>query len=289
MYPILFQWGPIRIGSYGVMLALAFLSAILLTNREFRKSKLDIGLAWDIYLFAIAGGMVGSRILFIIENWSDFLTRPSAYIFTVTGFSVIGGYLLAFCLCILRIRQAGEPFRRIADLCAPGMASGYAIGRLGCFVAGDGCYGHPTRGWWGMCFPNGLVPTLSEKNYGLKMMYMRLFPGTTVPTDIAVHPTPVYESLSHFLLLFFLLWLTWEIGSGRRFAFFFGWFGTSRFFVEFIRLNPIGPLGLTSDQWLAIVLVIVALMFRFLFPVKHVPVYADPPPTTETNESEISP
>ena len=271
MYPILFEWGPIRIGSYGVMLALAFISAIVLTNREFRKQRLETDLAWDIYLFAIGGGMIGSRILYILENWSDFLRHPTPYLFSVTGFSVIGGYLLAVSLCVVRIRRSGEPFLKIADMCAPGMTSGYAVGRIGCLIAGDGCYGQPTQGWWGMCFPNGLVSTLSQKNHLLRRLYLQLFPGSPVPADIAVHPTPLYETTSHFLLLFFLLWCTWRIGTGRRFAFFLGWFGISRFLVEFIRLNPPGPLGLTSDQWLAGALVLVALTMRVVFPVKHVP------------------
>ncbi|HEY9068933.1 MAG TPA: prolipoprotein diacylglyceryl transferase family protein [Candidatus Ozemobacteraceae bacterium] len=259
MHPILFEYGPIRIGSYGVLLALAFLSAIFFTNREFRKNAADPALAWDIYLLAIIGGLVGSRLLFILELPDQFLKAPIETLFGSTGFSVIGGYLLAFLLSWLRVRASGEPFFRIADLTAPGMAVGYAVGRLGCIAAGDGCYGIPTLSGCAMHFPNGLVSTLSAKNPLLSRLFTELFPGTPVPVDIGVHPTPLYESISHIILLAILLLPGWKIGPGRRLAFFLCWFGTSRFLVEFIRLNPPSWLGLTSDHWLSILIVAIGM------------------------------
>ncbi len=254
MHPILFEYGPIRIGSYGVLLALAFLSAIFFTNREFRKNGADLNIAWDIYLLAIIGGLVGSRLLYIFELPDHFLKAPLATLFGSTGFSVIGGYILAFVLCWWRVRASGESFFRIADLTAPGMAVGYAVGRFGCITAGDGCYGIPTFSPCAMHFPNGLVSTLSAKNNQLTSMFMTLFPGQPIPVDIGVHPTPLYESASQLILLAILLLPLWRPGSSRRLGFFLGWFGLSRFLVEFIRLNPPSWLGLTSDQWLSIVI-----------------------------------
>ena len=259
MKPILWEWGPIRIGSYGVLLALAFVSSILITNREFRRNHADVDLAWDIYLMAMAGGLVGSRGLFIIENWSQFLQDPLPMIFAASGFSVIGGYVLALGLCVIRIRYSPYSFVRLADLCVPGMAVGYAVGRLGCITAGDGCYGVPTQGPFGMCFPNGLVPTLSAKNHFLREKFMTFFPGTPIPHDIPVMPTPLFEWLSQWILLGLLLILPWQIGRGRRFGFFLLWFGVSRFLVEFIRLNPVLLWGLTSDQFLAAVFALLGL------------------------------
>jgi phosphatidylglycerol:prolipoprotein diacylglycerol transferase len=265
MKPILLEWGPIRIGSYGVLLALAFLSSIAITNREFRRNQADADLAWDIYLMAMVGGLVGSRGLFLIENWHQFLREPLGLIFSASGFSVIGGYVLALGLCIIRIRRSPYSFIRMADLCVPGMAVGYAVGRLGCITAGDGCYGLPTTGPFGMCFPNGLVPTLSEKNGFLREKFIALFPGTPVPADIPVLPTPLFESLSQWTLLALLLFLPWQIGRGRRFGFFLLWFGVSRFLVEFIRLNPLFMWGLTSDQFLAAVFALLGGIF-LLYP-----------------------
>lgn len=259
MHPIVFEWGPIRIGSYGICLAMAFLGSILITNREFRKNKADVNLAWDIYLMAMVGGIVGSRILFIVEDWHSFVHAPLKVLFSASGFSVIGGYVLALTMCIIRLRVAREPFMKMADLCSPGMAIGYAVGRVGCITAGDGCYGLPTTGPLGMTFPHGLVPTLSSMNHLLSIKFVECYPGLPVPADIAVHPTPLYESLSMWLLLFVLLKGNWSIGPGRRFAMFLGWFGLSRFLIEFIRLNPPGPYGLTSDQWLSLFIIMGAI------------------------------
>ena len=252
MYPILFEIGPVRIGSYGVLLAIAFLSAFLLINREFKKNDTDVELAWDLHFLAIFGGMVGSRLLFIFENFSAFLADPLAMIFSTTGFSVLGGYVLALALCIIRVKKAGQPFFRIADLYVPGMAIGYAIGRLGCIAAGDGCYGLPCKLPWAMSFPNGIVSTLSTKNPMLVELYQKIFPGEPIPADISVHPTPLYESISTTILLIILLLPIWNPGNGRRFAFFLLWFGVSRFLVEFIRLNPFVYWGLSSSQVLSI-------------------------------------
>lgn len=266
MYPILVEWGPIRIGSYGVLLACAFLGAIFITNRQFRKHQADIAIAWDIYLLAITGGLVGSRLLAILESWKAFLEHPVQVMFAPTGFSVTGGYLLAITLCAWRVHRAGESFRRMADLCAPGMAIGYAIGRLGCITAGDGCYGLPTLAWCGMTFPNGLVSTLKSASPFLADLFAKQYPGIPIPTDIPVHPTPLYESLSAWALMIVLLVGRWPIGSGLRFAFFLGWYGTARFFVEFIRLNPIVWLGMTADQFLAAGMVLGAVLFTMVVP-----------------------
>lgn len=252
MFPILFQIGPVKIGSYGVMLALAFTVAFLIINREFKKNKADVELAWDLHFLALFGGMLGSRILYIIENFSEFMNDPVRMIFSTTGFSVLGGYILAVSLCVIRVRFAKQPFFKMADIYVPGMAIGYSIGRLGCIVAGDGCYGLPTKSALGMSFPQGLVPTTSSQNPALVEQFTRIFPGAEVPEVISVHPTPLYESVSALILFFILMLCTWNHGNGKRFSFFLVWFGLSRFIVEFIRLNPPVFAGLSSGQLLSV-------------------------------------
>ena len=273
MYPILLDLGPLKIGSYGVLLACAFLIGFSTINWQFKKNKQDLELAWDIYFLALLGGMLGSRLLFIFENFSDFLKNPTSMIFSTTGFSVLGGYALAFILCYLRVRYAKVPFFGLADCAAPGLAVGYAVGRLGCIAAGDGCYGIPTKVGWGMSFPNGLVSTLSAKNPMLVKQYAHFFPGEPIPTDICVHPTPIYESISSVFLLIVLLFPLWKMGSGKRSAMFLCWFGVSRFFIEYIRLNPIVWFGLTSGQLMSILFFVIGIgilltgkLFPHLFP-----------------------
>jgi len=260
MKPFLLEWGAFHVASYGTILSLAIIFAVFVTNREYQRHNINTKLAWDIYLIAVFGGILGSKILYIIENFSAFRRAPFAVGFSPSGFSVFGGYLLAFALAALRIRKAGKSFFLIADLTAPGLALGYAIGRLGCLAAGDGCYGLPTECWWAMHFPKGLVSTLSAENLNLTRHFLEIFPGKQLPIDIGVHPTPVYECLSQLSLFLFLFFVSWPMGPGRRFAFFLGWFGFFRFFVEFIRLNPIWLGGLTSDQWIAMIMVLAGVI-----------------------------
>ncbi|MBP5469141.1 MAG: prolipoprotein diacylglyceryl transferase [Candidatus Riflebacteria bacterium] len=257
MHPILFQIGSIKIGTYGVMLATAFLTGFLLVNRQFKKAGVSVDLGWDLHFLAIFGGMVGSRIMYVLENIPEFLANPIHTLFlSTTGFSVLGGYVMAFGLCIWRVKKSGEPFFKLADLYAPGLAWGYVLGRLGCIFAGDGCYGIPCKLPWAMTFPKGIVPTLSSSNSLLVTKYQELFPNEPIPADIPVHPTPLYESSLSLILCMILLFGKWKIGKGHRFAFFLVWFGIARFFIEFIRLNPFDCFGMTSSQCLAICFIV---------------------------------
>ncbi|MBI2503499.1 MAG: prolipoprotein diacylglyceryl transferase [Candidatus Latescibacteria bacterium] len=125
------------------------------------------------------------------------------------------------------------PLVPVLDASAPALAIGYAIGRIGCQLAGDGDYGVPTELPWGMAYPNGVVPTLEK-----------------------VHPTPVYETLGG-LLLFGILWKMPRSMQrpGLAFCLYLVWAGSARFLVEFIRLNPRVLWGLTAAQLISLGLI----------------------------------
>jgi predicted O-methyltransferase YrrM len=120
------------------------------------------------------------------------------------------------------------------DSAAPAAALGYAVGRIGCLLSGDGDYGIPTSLPWGMSFPNGLVPTTER-----------------------VHPTPIYEFIAGVFIFVYL----WRQGAkavrgprpqGQVVAEFFILTGLARFLVEFIRINPPLALGMSNAQWAAL-------------------------------------
>ena len=126
------------------------------------------------------------------------------------------------------------------DACAPATAIGYAVGRIGCLVSGDGDYGKPTTLPWGMAFPNGLVPTTETcVQWG-------------AAPDCRVHPTPIYEFLVGVAIFYYL----WRLGDPARRAnhprgylvgLFFILSGAERFLVEFIRINPRSIFGVMSN------------------------------------------
>jgi phosphatidylglycerol:prolipoprotein diacylglycerol transferase len=117
----------------------------------------------------------------------------------------------------------------VLDLCAPALALGYAGGRVGCQVAGDGDYGRPWDGPWAMAYPHGAVPT-----------------------DVKVHPTPIYESLAMGLAALVLWRLRDRLAPGRLFALYLVFAGVERFLVEFIRRNTDVALGLTLAQLVSV-------------------------------------
>ena len=121
----------------------------------------------------------------------------------------------------------------MVDAIGIGLALGYAVGRIGCQLAGDGDYGVPTELPWGMAYPNGVVPTLER-----------------------VHPAPVYETLMG-LGIFGILWSTRKHLQtlGLSFCLYLILSGTARFLVEFVRLNPEVFWGLSAAQGISLVLI----------------------------------
>src|SRR4030042_150962 len=159
MYPILFSYKFITIGSYGLMLGMAFYLAFLLTERELTIRGKDPELAYKLLLVIIPSAIVGAKLFHIFENMPEFLRDPKGMIFSGAGLSVYGGFILAFLMCMILIRKNNENILEIFDITSPAMALGYGIGRIGCHVSGDGCYGIATSTFFGTAYPNGIVPT----------------------------------------------------------------------------------------------------------------------------------
>jgi len=255
MRPELFHIGPIPIRSFGLMMALAFIAAYFVLRGEIKRNRLEKSFADTILIAALLGGLAGARIFHIVENFKQFLASPLSFVFTGAGFAWyggLGGGVLAAGGVVLKKKQ---PLSVVADCVAPGLALGYGIGRIGCFLSGDGCYGKPTSGWWGMAFPYGIVPT----KYAVDELT-----GKRIPIEW-VHPTPLYE-LTVSLLIFALLWKLRkkELKSGTIFWLYLALAGCARFLVEFWRRNPIVAIGLTMAQLLSILAIGLGIFFVFL-------------------------
>lgn len=226
MLPELFHIGPLTVHSFGFMLALSFLLIAWLAAKEFVRRSYSTDDAWSCTLGAMVGGVVGAKIYFLIDHWSETVADPSGMIFSGSGLTYYGG-LIGGALGVLFViykRRLSLPV--VADMGAPLIALGYGVGRLGCFLNGDD-YGQPTEVPWALAFPKG-----------------------SPPTEVAVHPTQVYEA-SVSLGYFFFLWAMrrrWEGRPGFSFALYLVLAGIERFLVEFVRLNDPVALGLTMAQ-----------------------------------------
>ena len=242
MYPELLHIGPVTIYSYGVMMALSFVAAGWLLGKELEQQNRDPELASTLVLWAAVGGIIGARILFIVDEWRAFVVDPVSLIFTGAGFVWYGGLIGGVIGVTLCIRRHRLPWLSMMDMIAPAIALGHGIGRIGCHLAGDGDWGPPTDLPWGV-------------------VYSRAITGWPHPPGVAVHPTPVYEMLAYFLIAA-VLWsrLARPHRSGSLFWGYLVLAGLARFGLEFVRVNPPLLIGLSMAQVISIPLVAIGLV-----------------------------
>lgn len=249
MLPILFQFGPLTIYSFGALMGLAALAAAWVVHAELKRRGYKPELTSSIIFAGVFGGLVGARLLFIIEEWQNFLQSPWDFIFTGAGFTWYGGFL-GGALCVSWVVVKNKiPWLVGADIAAPALAIGYGIGRIGCHVAGDGDWGTVTDVPWGVAYTNAI--------FGWRD------PSTGVPyaPGVRVHPTPIYEFLQS-LLVFAILWAMRKRGyaAGTMFWLYLSLAGLSRFVVEFWRVNPAVALGLSEAQWFSAVMMALGII-----------------------------
>ncbi len=257
MRPILFHIGPVAIYSFGLMMALAFLTANWLFARQARRQGWSERFVSTVTLLALIGGIAGAKLFHLLEYPDVFLRDPLSAIFSGEGLTFHGGLIVAASAIALYAYRQHVPFFALADSLAPALMIAYGIGRIGCQLAGDGDYGIPSKLPWAMSYPNGTVPTLAHINIELRNKYVEMYPGEPVPYDIKVHPTPVYETLAS-LLIFAVLHRLQRRGcylQGWLFGLYLVLAGLERFLVEFIRLNPL-YWGLSQAQWVSLAMIV---------------------------------
>jgi phosphatidylglycerol:prolipoprotein diacylglycerol transferase len=229
MRPILFHLGDIAIPSFWAMSFLGFLAALLVVRRDMLERGMPERQAYDMILWGYVGGWVGARLFVIPTGWQYFVEAPVAFLLSGSGWVWYGGVIGGAAAILIWATRVGIPARVIADIAAPGLAIGLAIGRIGCQLAGDGDYGVPTDLPWGMSYPDGVVPTTDR-----------------------VHPTPIYELIGY-VAIFLVLWRQrHRLPPGHLIAQYLIYSGIVRFLVEFLRRNPDWLIGLTTAQWMSL-------------------------------------
>lgn len=276
MIPILFKIGPITIYSFGVMMALAILTANFLFTRELRRRRMDESIAGGITFICILGGVGGSKLFSILENLPEFFADPFGQLFSPAGLTFYGGFIVSTIWIYLYLRKKKLKFLPLADMIAPTVLLAYGIGRIGCQLAGDGDYGIPSKLPWAMSYPQGTAkPTstlyeffkqnpIEAQNWhydslrmittGFDQLNQRISRFDEVVT---VHPAPVYETLFCFLA-FALIWSyrkKFDTHVGKLFAITLIVMGFERLMIEFIRINPL-YLGLSMAQWISIAMMV---------------------------------
>ena len=222
--------GPLHLQTFGICFALAFIAAGAVFGKRLRELNKPTDWAYEAILFALVGGVVGARLYYVVENYDQVKHDLLANLFSGSGLVWYGGAIggaIAVGIWAHRRRMFNAT---LLDVAAVPLAVGYALGRIGCQLSGDGDYGTRWHGPWAMSYPHG-----------------------TVPTHATVQPTPIYETLAMGLIAYALWRLRDRYRPGVLFALYLVLSGIERLLVEFIRRNPEQVLGLTQPQVISVV------------------------------------
>lgn len=257
MFPTLLELGPIKLHTYGLMIAVGFLCALTLTQRDVKRAGLDSQAISEMGFVALFLGVLGTRILHIIlfpdnYSWRD----PIGWIAIWNGGLVFQGAIpITFAYAYIATRRRGMPFWLVVDCAIPYLALAQALGRMGCFFNGC-CFGKTCDLPWAIRFPMGSPPAYAYPGSG----------GWSEP----VHPTQLYSVAGLVFICLLLLFLRkqWNPFVGFTMPAYLILYGIMRFTVEMFRGdgNPTGLGGgyFTDQQLFSVLSVIVGLVI-FLF------------------------
>jgi phosphatidylglycerol:prolipoprotein diacylglycerol transferase len=250
MYPELFSIGPLTLHTYGLLIAIGLVVGIIVAGRIGRLQGIEFQKIMDMGLIIIITGIIGSRLAYVIINFSYYKTYPLDIFKLWNGGLVFSGGLIAVLLMMVwYAKKSGYSLWQLGDLWAPAAAVGQAIGRIGCFMAGC-CYGKPTDIPWGVVFTD---------------------PRSLVPQDmlnIPLHPTQLYSSLSGFIIFIILMILSVKKGfEGQVLLWFLILHSTGRLLIERFRGDDRGLIfgGVwTATQFLTVIILIVSVIMLFI-------------------------
>jgi phosphatidylglycerol:prolipoprotein diacylglycerol transferase len=245
MLPKLIQIGSFYVPTYGVLVAVAFLTALSIAGKLGRDQGLNRDAIMNLGIYCALAGIVGAKVFMIVLD--PYYRNNPAQVFTLSTLQSAGiwygGFIAALVFAFVYMRKHHLPFLKTSDVFAPGLAIGHAIGRIGCFAAGC-CYGRRTHVPWAVIFTNP--------------------DANGAPLGVPLHPTQLYEAGLETLICIVLYQLAKrQHRDGSIIALYLILSGIARFFVEFVRAhdeaNPLGG-ALTLEQWISIAICLVGLV-----------------------------
>jgi phosphatidylglycerol:prolipoprotein diacylglycerol transferase len=254
--------GHFNLPTFGLMLWLAAVAAAFVMDRGFRRARITAD-AVGMVAVAVILGIVGAKLWHVVDTPSEFRDLGWKVLWDSAGFAWFGGLVFGISALLVQGWWAKIGAVRTLDLAAPAAALGYGIGRIGCFLSGDGCYGIETNlpFPWGMSFPNGIEPT---------------------PYGVRVYPTPLLELAAGVLIA----WWLWRRASkphatGTIVGYYLVLSGIARFSVEFIRRNPHVMFGLSNAQLASLGSVVAGAALIFWAACRPVPAQQHSAPAVE--------
>ncbi len=237
--PIILRLGHLAVGWYGLAVVLGTGAALLTTQHEFKRRSLSLDALWGIVPWSIGGGIIGTRVFHVLDNWATYSADPARIFAFQKGGLAIGGALLGGIAATLLVTARRKvPLLDGADAAAPGIILGQAIGRLGCLVTGD-ALGSETGLPWGIGYLN---------------------PGSmATEKGVAYQPVFAYEALWD-VGLFALLWFLRKriTRPGGLFVVYLALYAAGKFTITFLRDERRWLLGLQEAHIVALALAVVA-------------------------------
>jgi phosphatidylglycerol:prolipoprotein diacylglycerol transferase len=243
MHPVICQVGAFSIYTYGLLIAIGFLAAVILASAKCRKTTFAKQVVIDLSICLLIYGIIGARLLHVIVNWQYYSNNLTEIVMLQHGgLAFQGGLFLAIAGGWLYLKKRKIDFFEIADLIMPYVALGQSLGRIGCFFNGC-CYGRETLSFLGVKFPQ--IPVL-------------------------VYPTQLFYSFS-WLAVFIILNIIYDKRgfSGQVFSLYIIFYGAIRFLIDFLRgdLTYIWG-GLTLTQIISLLFVFIGIV-TYLMLVKN--------------------
>ena len=244
--PIAISLGPIDVRWYGVIIVTGIILAYLLGQREMVRRGFDPDFLTDMLLWAVPLSIIGARLYYVVFKWEYYSANPSQ-IFQVWegGLAIHGAIITAIIVAYLFTRKRNASFLKVADILAPSLLLGQAIGRWGNFINQEAHGGEVTRSF---------LESLLLPDWIINQMYIE---------GSYYHPTFLYESIWNFLGVILLLLLRRaNLVRGEIFFFYLIWYSFGRFFIEGMRTDSLilelfG--GLRAAQVISVFIIIVAV------------------------------
>lgn len=244
MHPVLIELGPLVIRWYGLMIAVACVLGIWLAGKEAERKGINKDKIQDFFLYIIFGALIGARFYYVaFSDWAYFSDNPlSVFAIWQGGLAIHGGVLGGVLVGLFYTRRKKVSFWKFADMVAPSLILGQAIGRIGCFFNGD-AHGYPTNLPWGLVYS-------PESPAG------QMFPGQPL------HPTQLYEMVFN-LIIFVVLWKVRKKikVDGHLFFLYVILYSVIRIFVEHFRADKLTYFGdISSAQSIGVIGIVLSLI-----------------------------
>lgn len=248
MRQILFEIGPIKVYSYGLMIAIGVVMAFFAAEKRAPKKGLDEEQIWPLGIWCAVGGFLGAKLLYVITEWKELFAGQMTFRDVMYGFVVYGGIIGGIFAGYLYTKVKKISFLKYFDIVMPSIALAQGFGRIGCFLAGC-CYGRETDAWYGMEFNHSVYHNM----IGIKV----------IPTQLIMS----VANFAHFFLLVFIANKAYKAGKDGVIAgCYLLFYSIGRFLIEFLRDDPRGGVGgLSTSQFISLFIFAAGVLMVLFF------------------------